>query len=446
MDTERALISKIVSTGQLQDAISKGIRADLFADDDMRNMFLYLMDHARKYRTTPSMSVVKDEKPSFEWLHIEEPLDYVIDKFIVLVKRRLGNEYVLELARALDDPGRAENIDIEFLEASRKLATTVPTTKMARFKDMEQRIAEYERKKEAGEKTGLPFGFPTLDLWTGGLQPHEFCTISAFSGVGKSTLLQVIAFNMYVAGKTPLYISLEMEASALLRKFDAMAAALDYKKMKQLDLDAEHMERWQEHAQAVKSVMHDIPIIDSIRHCTPDHVYAETVRHMPDVVMVDYIGLMKSSVANRNANLWQTIGEITQDLKQNARTLGIPIIAAAQTNRSGAKDGAELDNIGSSISIVQDSDIVLGLFQDDTMKDEKTMELRLRKNRDGRLGEFRIQWDYENLNFRERGMREAYSRALSTKPEPEPVANAVTPEQFKRTAPAINKPRPRPSR
>jgi hypothetical protein len=61
--------------------------------------------------------------------------------------------------------------------------------------------------------------------------------------------------------------------------------------------------------------------------------------------------------------------------------LGVPIIAMAQTNRSGGKDGAELDNVGYSMSIVQDSDIVIGLFADEEMKDAKEMQIRLNKNR-----------------------------------------------------------------
>jgi hypothetical protein len=45
------LVSKIISTGQLEDAISKGVRPDLFADDECREMFEYVTDHARRYKS-----------------------------------------------------------------------------------------------------------------------------------------------------------------------------------------------------------------------------------------------------------------------------------------------------------------------------------------------------------------------------------------------------------
>jgi replicative DNA helicase len=410
VDYERALISKIVSTGQLEEVISKGIRSDLFADDDLRDMFEYLSDFARRYNAPPSMEAVKSDKPDFEFAHVTDSLDYIIDRFVVLAKRRLANEMVIELASACNDPQRSEHIDLEFLEVSRKLATLVPSVQVARFSDMEKRIDEYEQRVKDGKKTGVPFGFDRLDELTGGIQPHEFVTVSGFSGLGKSTMLMKIAFNAWVQDYTPLYISLEMEKGAILRKFDAMAADLNYNAMKQLALPEDQIANWRATAAKIRETAKDIPVIDSIRHCTPENVYAEAVRHKPDLVIVDYLSLMRTSRPSRGSSLWQSLTEITQDLKMNARTLGIPIVAAAQTNRAGGKDGAELDNIGYSISVVQDSDIVIGLFADQEMKEKKEMEIRLNKNRDGALGIFRAVWDHEHLDFRDKGPNDMFHR------------------------------------
>lgn len=413
MDIERALISKIISTGQLEEAIAKGVREDLFADDECREMFGYLNAHARRYKSPPSLQAVKSDKPDFEWEHAQDPLPYIIDRFAVMAKRRLANEMVIELAAACDDPERAEKIDLEFLEVSRKLATLVPSSEVARFRDMDKRIVDYERRVVEGDKPGIPFGFPALDKWTGGIQPHEFVTVSGFSGLGKSTMLMAITFNAWVEGHTPLYISLEMEHATLLRKFDAMAASLDYAKMKQLGLPPEQLDTWREVAARIREKAQDIPIIDNIRHCTPDHIFAETVRHKPDLVVVDYLSLMRSSHPSRGHSIWQSLTEITQDLKQNARTLKIPIIAAAQTNRSASKDGAELDNIGYSISVIQDSDIVIGLYADDEMRERKEMEIRLNKNRDGALGRFAAIWDHDQMLYREKGFKDMFTRGKS---------------------------------
>jgi replicative DNA helicase len=410
MNIEQALLNKVISTGQLEEAVSRGVRSDLFADEECRDMFDYITDHARRYKSPPSTSAVETDRPNWKVEHNQESLDYLIDKFTVLCKRRLSQEALIELAKLTEDPQEGPNLDLHFLEVSRRLATLVPSTQVARFSDMEQRVAEYEERAAEGKKIGIPFGYPTLDEWTGGVQSHELVTIAGFSGLGKSTMLMSLAFNAWSQGYTPLYISLEMEAGAILRKFDAMAASLDYAKIKQLQLPERQIEEWRKTADEIAGKAHDIPVIDSIRGCTPDHVFAETVRHKPDLVLIDYLSLLRSSRPQRNSSMWQSLTEITQDLKQNARTLGIPIIAAAQTNRAGGKEGADLDNIGYSLSVVQDSDIMIGLFADEEMKDRKEMEIRLNKNRDGRLGKFMAKWDHESMEFRQLTIKDKFGK------------------------------------
>lgn len=422
MDVEKALVCKIIASGQLQEAVARGLREDLFRDDECRDVYVWLLAHQRKYRTPPSMAAVRDAKPKFEFLHLDDSLEYFMDRFVVMAKRRLAQEMVVELAHACDDPERAEHIDLEFLEVSRQLANLVPTTQVSRFKDgMSERIDRYEADEKVGKMPGVPFGFPFLDAKTGGLQRHEFATVAAFSGVGKSTFLVALAFNIFMSDYTPLYVSLEMEEALLHRKWDAMAAKLDYIKLKHLRLPQNQLVRWRQTREELQAKRGEIPVLDSIRHCTPDTIYAEGVRHKPDVILVDYVSLMRSArPTNRHTTLWQTVTEITQDLKQVARTLKIPIIAAAQTNRSGQKDGADLDNIGYALSIAQDSDIYIGLHSDPELRAERKMKIMLLKNRDGPLGEFFARWDHESLNYRDIDAGDEYTRKRPELPTPDP--------------------------
>jgi replicative DNA helicase len=403
MDIERALISKIISTGQLEEVVSRGIRFDFFSDPECQDMFKYLAGHVRRYKVAPSSAAVKEAKPGFEYVIVQDPLNYLIDEFVVKVKRLKANEMLRELAVIASDREKSRDIELHFMEISRTLATMVPSIEVHNFaRDMESRIIDYERKAKEGVPPGIPFGFPTLDRWTGGIQSHEFVTVMAPSGVGKSTMLMKMAFNAWMAGKTPLVISLEMEKHAIARKFDAMFAGIDYNKIKHLELPEVQLRRWRQKLQEVEGRGCDIPIIDSIRECTPDHVFAETVRHSPDIVFIDYLSLMRSSRPNSSSSSqWQTITEITQDMKQNARTLRVPMVAAAQTNREGFKRGVDLENVGQSISIVWDSDIIVALWATDEMKEANRIDLNLLKNRDGRLGQLRGVWDHKHADYRE---------------------------------------------
>lgn len=416
MDVERALVSKIISTGQLEQVISKGISTEMFLpleDDGAREVFEWIVTHHRSYKSTPSIEASRDEFPDYEFEHIQDSLDYVIDRMAQVVRKRHATELLFSLGEAVGDKDRSKEIELEFLEAAREIATLVPTTRVMRFSEMRERIEKYEEDEVEGVKPGIPFGFPTLDKMTGGVQPHEFITAAAFSGIGKSTLLRAIAFNQYSMPDdiVALYVALEEEGTSILRKFDAMAVGMDYMRLKHLGLKPEEVDDWREKAEQVRKKINnrDILIVDKLRNCTPDKVYAETVKHAPDIVFIDYLSLMRSGNPNKRSNsMWQNLTEITQDLKQNARTLGIPIIAAAQTNRSSSKDGADLDNIGYSLSVVQDSDIVIGLHADDDMKAAKRMELRVKKNREGPLGMISLIWNHEESDFREEGVKDRF--------------------------------------
>jgi replicative DNA helicase len=249
---------------------------------------------------------------------------------------------------------------------------------------------------------------------TGGVLPWEYVTCAAFSGVGKSTLLRAIAFNIYSRPDKDhigLYIPLEETPDGILSRFDAMATQLSYKKIRQLGLSDEETEHWAKTAETIKAKMNrrDI-LIQRINGCTPDKVFAEIVRYEPDICFIDYVSLMRSSRGTRNSSMWQSITEITQDLKDVATTLEVPILAAAQTNRAGAKEGAELDNIAQSISIVQDSDIIIGLYADEKMKEEKRMEMTVKKNREGPLGKIACTWDHDSMVYREADMVDRFGK------------------------------------
>lgn len=403
MDLERTLISKILFTGQVEAALSRNITTEHFNDDECREMYEYIVDHARRYKSTPSLDAIRHDRPTFEFIQIEETIEWVIDRFAVQVKRMAANEALIELSRAADDRSRAENIDLEFLNVAQNLIMALPTGKVERFSDAEKRIERYEERKAQGKPPGIPYGYPTLDQKLGGIRKHELVTVLGFTNLGKSTLLRSFAFNFWVAGYTPLFFSLEMEAEDILSAFDAMAARLDYEKLRQLQLEDGQMKDWRSFAKEVRKRAEnvDIPIIDSMNRITPEQVYAETLRHKPDVVIIDYIGLMRSSQMSRGVKRYQQLAEITQDLKINARMLKTPIIMAAQTNRAG-KDGAELDNVADAISIVQDSDTVIGMFQDEDMERAGEMELRVNKSRHGSRPRFNIIWRHETQEFRQK--------------------------------------------
>ncbi len=393
-DFERALISRVAKTGQINTLMAEGIREEHFASDQVKKIWRFMTDHYRHYKIAPEFDTVFEEFPDYNFETSGESVQYLKDKFKKEVMYRYGAEAVIRISEELSNPESSQDVDELFLEESRRLATILPTAKLHAFKDMPKRIFEYEN---PAEEKFIRTGIPQIDNLTFGIQPHEYVTIFGATGAGKSTLSQWLLFNAWMQGKTPMYISLEMEAKALFRKWDTMLMQFQYNDLKGHTLREEEVTAWKEKADEISRKPNDIIVMDDVRGCTVDRVFSELTRWQPDILCVDYVNLMSARTSFNQG--WEKITYLTQELKQISRTLNIPIIGVGQANRSAYQGGATLENIAGSISAVQDADLVFGLHSDDEMREEKKMELRLLKNRDGAVGNVDLWWAPETMTF-----------------------------------------------
>lgn len=407
-DVERALISKTIQAGELPDVIARGVKEEHFADPEVREVWDYSLDFWRRHKETPSPAVIRDEFPDFGLVTTRDPVSYHLERFVRKVKERAAIDLVREYHTIIEDPDMIDEIELYALEMARQLTEMVPAPRATRFSD-KSRYDDYKQRQEAGEILGILLGIPTIDAVMLGLQPHEIATIVAYMGVGKSILMQHIAYSAYLQHKTSLLISLEMEAEAILRRIDVMATNFKYHALKALELGVGDEEQWKRMLERAHEERHerDIIVRDDIPNCTADNVMAETMRYQPDLVLVDYLELMKVP-KGFGASHWEAVSHAGQALKQSARILKIPHITAAQLSREGSKkDNVTLANVGYQ-SIGKHSDVVVGLAQDDEMEASSEMDVLLLKMRDGKKTKATMRWALETMDIREKGVEERF--------------------------------------
>lgn len=410
MDWEKQLVSRVARDKSVEKLIVAGIESKHFEHIEDKPsqgclVFETMIDHFHTWNGAPSFEVVSEAHPNYEFIDPSDNTDFIISQFLKNVKRRETTRILSQVAQKISGPeseAYLQSIDEYVLAAARELAETLPKATSKRFSGMKDRVKQYEAVYDFGPAMGIPYPFPTVNTFMHGIQKHEVVTISGWSGTGKSYLGLLMCYNAYMAGKTPLIISLEMGADAINRRLDVMATNLSHTAMRKAEIDKPGREKWEKIADKVQTERkeHDIIILDSLNHCTSDKVYAETIRYKPDLVMIDYLTLMDGPRGFKGPQ-WEKVSEISRRLKSQAQGLQIPILSIAQTNRAGATDGARDDNIASSIGILQDSDVLFGLHQNKEMRENKQMELRLLKNRDGAIRDFAIYWDVDSGNFRE---------------------------------------------
>lgn len=389
MDSDRAVLSSALSSGQIANLLARGIEVKHFSStksgNECREIFFWSANHSRKYGAAPSLQMVKKRFPNWRPEPSSDPLEAIIDDFLNDARRRAYEKKVIELARQGQDPANWIKLDEIMLDAARDLAAVIPSGQVTRFgAEMEERIDQYEIEKDDGTSRGFKMGIKLFDDLTDGYRPGNLVTLSGFAGRGKSTMGLHFLTEALRQEKSGLLLPLEMSSQEIMERLDTMANKFSYKDLMKKEISDEEIDNWRSMAKKYKDAKSDLIVSDKVGNCTIDKVYAEINRYKPDVTCVDYVQLMKGTRGSMSK--WEGLVEIANELKAIALSTNSVIIMVSQDQRGSAEDGSTENNMGGSIAILQAPDMYIGMMQNQEMYEEKKMRMRLIKNRRGKHG------------------------------------------------------------
>ncbi len=258
---------------------------------------------------------------------------------------------------------------------------------------------------------GIPCGIGELDKMITGLNKSDLIILGARPGMGKTSFALNIARNVAMNTKrTVCFFSLEMTRDQLAQRMLSSEAGIKSEKLRTGELDDKE---WARLAQAGAALSEANIYFDESSAITVPQMKAKLrrMKPAPDLVIIDYLGLMKSAKATENRV--QEVSEITRNLKIMAKELKVPVIACAQLSRGTETKGKShkpmLSDLRESGSIEQDADIVLFLYRDTYYDNEKTddedrsdpnkAECIVAKNRHGEIGTVNLHWDGQFTRF-----------------------------------------------
>lgn len=260
-------------------------------------------------------------------------------------------------------------------------------------------------------KNTIYIDFPTFDNLTHGLKPGEMVLIAARPSVGKTAFALNIAANVAINhGKKVAIFSLEMPADLLAKRMLAYISKVESKKMDtrggltQTD--------YKKLYNGYRALLATDIYIDDYSMNGPADVLSKCRRLKRekglDLVIIDYLQLMTASKNGRAAESRQVeVSDMSRKMKIYAKELNCPIILLSQMSRGVEQRNdhtPQLSDLRESGSIEQDADVVMFLNKPWTYNKAlpaNEVILDVKKNRNGDIGEIKLDWDGATTSFKE---------------------------------------------
>jgi len=323
--------------------------------------------------------------------------DYDLGKMFERAQRRLGRVEPTELATTIEQDvrgilqhyARGEDVNI-----------------LGNWQHTYNHVKYAHDQVAAGESIGYPFGIPTLDKLTGGMQAPDLITIVARQGEFKTWMSLYFAVNAAVDGAKVLYASLEMSPAQIGMRVHTLLNARLAATMKDefkdrfsnmgMMMGAVDLRKYRRFLiRARKQLKSDFIAPNAQGGFSMATMVAKCEQHEPNIAFFDYFGLGVGNDLTRGGENWIQAVQTSRMAKHNiARQFEIPFVLNAQANRKGveASDAPELDHISLTDALGADSDQVLSLrYRAGDLK------MVVKKNRRGRTGDtIKFELDIDN--------------------------------------------------
>lgn len=252
----------------------------------------------------------------------------------------------------------------------------------------------WQRREAPGGLVGVTTGLRGLDDVTGGLKPAEMTLLGARPSMGKTSLALRIAAGAVRAGHRVLMVTMEMSSTDLGAQLAAGLGPVSR------DVATRGKERYQDELgrfrwrpmearefdtmMAAQRAMAERRLMLLDLRVRTMSALRSAVRRLRrrgglDLVVVDYIGLLRVPELARFDNRTLEITRLSGDLKAMAQDFAMPVLVLSQLSR--AVEGREvkapmLSDLRDSGALEQDADIAMFLHRDEYYLSRQKLERR----------------------------------------------------------------------
>ena len=392
IEAEQAVIGSILVTNEIFDEVNTIISNVNFYDpmhqkifDAIENM-IYKGMLANPITLKNYFENEKDELNVPEYLvkitkfstSVRQAIEYSKIIYDMYVRREL-----IKISEKIIDDAKENNLEANgqnIIENSEKLLYDLAekgsfNSSLIKFDDAMKQTIEMASAayKNEGGIVGVPTGLRDLDDRLGGLHQSDLIIIAGRPSMGKTSLATNIAFNaaqkIQESGvkSSVAFFSLEMSSEQLSTRIISEQARIGSNDIRRGRISDEQFDQFLETSKNISELPLFIDETPAISIAAMSNRARRIKRlHGLDLIVVDYIQLMKGSFNNKDGRV-QEISQITQGLKAIAKELGVPVLALSQLSRQVEQRDdhkPQLADLRESGSIEQDADVVMFVYRE----------------------------------------------------------------------------------
>ena len=397
-NTEAKVITAVLEDKQVHVLLQANIDNLLRTHNDVWDFIRNYFEHNS---AVPPTSLVVEKFRDFEPIsgvgatkhHLEElQSEYLTDSLKDILRSAAGDVQQGEGNKALDN----------LITQTSELKKNTSAIRDIDVTDLESAVAYFENLKvqQAAGHVGIKTNLPGFDNYLpSGIMPGQLGVFLAYPGIGKSWMALYFAVQAWKQGKTPLVISLEMsETEVRNRVFTIMGEGLwSHRKLSNGDVEMDMLKSWHAKHLQGKPEFHIISN-DQGGEINPSVLRGKIDQYKPDFVIVDYLQLMAPNQKSDNETV--RMKNLSRELKLMAIGEEVPIIAISSATPDDVNDLSTVPTLGQtawSRQIAYDADWVIALGRG---TNSDVIECAFRKNRNGFMGDFLVQVDFDKGYYR----------------------------------------------
>lgn len=366
---QKLLLEYLVSSREIF-AKCYSITKPEYYDAPLDRVAEFVLSFFTKHGGIPNNDVIEAETGIFlkrQELDSPSDLEYFLDEYEQFCK---DSAMAAAILQGVDLVNEGKSNQVEALVREAMLVKLDKSIGLDLFKDVKERIDSMDERV-----VNYSTGSKDIDDLIGHVRKGELIVTSAVSSGGKSLHLGNMGIALAEQGLDVAIISLELNEQLYAKRMDAMITGIaiaDHKR-KADDIDKAMQSKREAMANITIKQMPPSSTASDIRAYLLE--YSLEYKKYPDVLVVDYIGIMGYNT--KSSNKFDQDEEKAIALRQIAVEYDMIVLTAQQLNREAANvTEVTYAHLAGGISLANNSDALIAIVQSEQDIDNNQVQVR----------------------------------------------------------------------